>query len=708
MTVMRRSLMLGAMLLVLLCALRTGPAQAAGLKGSGTELDPFQASNEEELRMIADFYDAYWVLTDNIQLTSRWTPVVEFSGTLDGNGYAVKGLDIYDKTNSWPNEAAFITTNKGTVKNLHLEGEATFESCQLGGAMLVYENQGRIEGCSAKGTIHLTLNNTHAQAGSACGGLVSYNTSSGVIENSYTRLLFTFTITGGSRSNGYYTACFVQKNYGAIKNCYSASSGEYANYEFRGFSTSTGTSTASYESCYYDKDLPGIYSGGYDTDQSYHKYPKTTAAMKTQVNYADWDFSGTWAMDGSINDGYPYLQNEKSVTVQAAGVTLDKTEAAVQKGGTLTLRPIFTPQNATNQSVTWSTSDRYVATVADGVVTGVSAGTAVITVTAEDGGYTASCQVTVTTEPVEPQYPGGVCGPNLTWTVIDGKLTISGTGAMEYDGWEAPWADYCDEIVEIEIQNGVTTLAEGAFSYTGVREISIPQSVTEIGTDAMGSCTELTAITVASANPAYAALDGVLFNKAKTELIQYPAGKTDAAYHVPDGVEKILYSAVYMNNMLKDLYIPDSVTEIEDYAISTFGALTLHGRAGGAAERYVEEHNQTAGIKLTFAAEPGAGEQEYDYTVNSVTGNIPAGGKFRAEVSVTKNTDTDQGILILVLYTGDGKMADFIFLDGDFQQGKTYIFGGTLTGFEGAVLKAFVWSDFDTMMPISNTADSRT
>ena len=40
---------------------------------------------------------------------------------------------------------------------------------------------------------------------------------------------------------------------------------------------------------------------------------------------------------------------------------------------------------------------------------------------------------------------------------------------------------------------------------------------------------------------------------------------------------------------------------------------------------------------------------------------------------------------------------------GDFEQGKTYTFGGTLTGFEGAVLKAFVWDGFDTMIPISNT-----
>lgn len=687
---------------ILLCLIQISPAQAA-LQGAGTEKNPFQISNEAELRMIADFNDAYWILTDDVVLTSQWTPVTTFTGTLDGNGYKISGLDIEDKENSWPNEAAFISVNTGTIKNLHLEGEVTYESSHLGGAVLVYENSGRIENCSVKGTANLITNADYAQNNSDFGGLVSCNTETGVIENCYTRLYAVLTIKSGGKSYGYYSACFVNRNQGQIKNCYSASRGQYLNEEFRGFSTRTNMYTGTYESCYYDKDLPGIYSEGYDTDESYHKYPRTTAAMKTQYNYTGWDFDQIWAIDESINDGYPYLRNEKSITIHATGLALDQTEATVQEGKTVTLLPVFTPQDTTDQTVTWTTSNRYVATVQDGVVTGVSEGTATITAKAVDGGFTAECVVTVTPEPVEPQYPSGSCGENLTWTLIDGKLTISGTGPMSYEGYEAPWIDYGDEITQIEICNGVTTLAEGAFSYTSAVEISIPQSVTEIGTDAMGSCTELERITVAAANPAYSARDGVLFNKAGTVFVQYPAAKPDAAYHVPDGVEKILYSAVYMNSMLKDLYIPDSVTEIEDYAISTFGTLTIHGTAGGVAQQYVEAHNQLSDIHLTFEATDGTGEPEYDYTVNSVSGRASSGGKFRAEVSVTKNTDAAQGVIILALYTREGALSDFIFMQGDFEQGKTYTFGGTLTGFEGAVLKAFVWDGFDTMIPISNT-----
>lgn len=84
----------------------------------------------------------------------------------------------------------------------------------------------------------------------------------------------------------------------------------------------------------------------------------------------------------------------KSVT----SVKLDQTTATVQVGKTLQLTGTITPSTATNQSVTWSSGNSAVATVnSSGVVTGVKAGTATITVKTADGGKTATCKVTVTT-----------------------------------------------------------------------------------------------------------------------------------------------------------------------------------------------------------------------------------------------------------------------------------------------------------------------
>lgn len=83
--------------------------------------------------------------------------------------------------------------------------------------------------------------------------------------------------------------------------------------------------------------------------------------------------------------------------VQATGVTLDKTSASVKLGKTLTLTANVEPADAANKNVTWSSSETSVATVRDGVVTGVATGNATITVTTEDRRHTASCMVTVTT-----------------------------------------------------------------------------------------------------------------------------------------------------------------------------------------------------------------------------------------------------------------------------------------------------------------------
>ena len=94
---------------------------------------------------------------------------------------------------------------------------------------------------------------------------------------------------------------------------------------------------------------------------------------------------------------------ENPTTVNVTGITLSQTEAAMTVGGeTLTLTATVNPDNATDKSVTWSTSDADVATVDNGVVTAVAARNATITVTTTDGSYTATCAVTVTAPEPQP------------------------------------------------------------------------------------------------------------------------------------------------------------------------------------------------------------------------------------------------------------------------------------------------------------------
>lgn len=133
-------------------------------------------------------------------------------------------------------------------------------------------------------------------------------------------------------------------------------------------------------------------------------------AVSPTTSATDYSFSGN--SSGSISIAYDntngtkafYIKSievtyeiDSSQPISVTGVTLDKNslQLLVGKQGTLTANVL--PTKATNKNVTWSSSDNNVATVNEGVVTGVATGTATITVTSVDGGFTASCSVNVST-----------------------------------------------------------------------------------------------------------------------------------------------------------------------------------------------------------------------------------------------------------------------------------------------------------------------
>ncbi len=85
-----------------------------------------------------------------------------------------------------------------------------------------------------------------------------------------------------------------------------------------------------------------------------------------------------------------------AVNNKLGNMTLDKSKKTITVGATFTLKPIFTPSNASNKKVTWSSSNKSVATVStSGKVKGIKGGTSMITCVSKDGGYTASCFVSV-------------------------------------------------------------------------------------------------------------------------------------------------------------------------------------------------------------------------------------------------------------------------------------------------------------------------
>ena len=90
----------------------------------------------------------------------------------------------------------------------------------------------------------------------------------------------------------------------------------------------------------------------------------------------------------------------------------------------------------------------------------------------------------------------GSCGDNLTWTLSNGTLTISGTGAMaDYEFYNSPWYDYRSSIKSVIINDSVTSIGARAFDEcSSLTSVTIPNSVTSIGTSAFVYCSSLTSV----------------------------------------------------------------------------------------------------------------------------------------------------------------------------------------------------------------------
>jgi hypothetical protein len=132
----------------------------------------------------------------------------------------------------------------------------------------------------------------------------------------------------------------------------------------------------------------------------------------------------------------------------------------------------------------------------------------------------------------------------------------------------------CVSLTSVAFPNSLTSIGDNAFySCTSLTNVTIPNSVTNIGDYAFSGCTSLTNFSVGAANSFYSSLDGVLFDKAQTTLIQFPEGR-GGSYALPNSVTSIWPYAFFVCYSLTGVTIPNSVTSIEDSAFDSCTSLT--------------------------------------------------------------------------------------------------------------------------------------
>ena len=127
---------------------------------------------------------------------------------------------------------------------------------------------------------------------------------------------------------------------------------------------------------------------------------------------------------------------------------------------------------------------------------------------------------------------------------------------------------YCRGLENINIPSTVTSIGTWAFgSCTSLTNITIPASVVLIENNVFGGCEQLADISVDADNEYYASEHGVLFNKSKTTLLQYPAGKT-GFYTVPSSITSINNVAFVTCIGLEKIILPKGLIFIGSYAFS--------------------------------------------------------------------------------------------------------------------------------------------
>lgn len=318
---------------------------------------------------------------------------------------------------------------------------------------------------------------------------------------------------------------------------------------------------------------------------------------------------------------------------------------------------------------------------------------------------------------------------SLTSVMVPSTVTTMGISAFEG----------CTSMVSANIPNGITTIPAGLFmncyalasitipdtvvtigdyafySCAALTKVDIPDSVTSIGDCAFAWGLATTSINVGSGNQNYASVDGVLYDKDLTTLIQYPVGRTEGytipstvttigrmafancqfltSFTIPDGVTTIKREAFQYCTALTSVTVPESVTNIEYAAFAYCWVLNevhFEGNAPSLGESFVYSNDPS----LVLYYYEGATGYPTDFNgipfvavpapPPSVTITSPTDGSFTKSTAVTTSwsaTDQISGIAYFMVKMDNGRWIQVT--------GNSYTFAKLKTGMHTVTVQAF-------------------
>ncbi|MDR2805893.1 MAG: hypothetical protein LBB85_09725, partial [Dysgonamonadaceae bacterium] len=328
------------------------PAKAFTGSGAGVPGNAYIITTPAQLIEIATAPAAYYELGTDIPLTGDWTPIASFSGTLDGKGHFITGLQI----NSTADNTGLFAQASGTITNLGITTTSEGVKGALTGA-IVGKASGNLS--ISNSCVIGNVSGTGARTGGFLGGSSNAGTMQINIQNCYFNGNVTSTdavagIIGGFYCNANTTVniiigkCYVAGNITANSGTGATAGGVFANFSYNNTGASSslnisnctsmcatiaggnsgnagrihgyikGATTLSNNYAFAGTIISNNGSGSTistGTENNQHGLNKTKVELKTPTTYSDspldWDFTDTWKM-GNDNYPFPVLKNLSS------------------------------------------------------------------------------------------------------------------------------------------------------------------------------------------------------------------------------------------------------------------------------------------------------------------------------------------------------------------------------------------------------------